>query len=301
MKIRFLAPEPCIAKINGAYFGVVSSFERYAELSLQDAPFVELIPENGVSVRFFLSEEITQAPPERTEISVLKDGILIRILEFASTQSLLKPVLQKTTEEYSVTVFRQGEVQVSIQSNRGTFIAALPRSFEQAKEIFVVDKLVLVKTDDELCILGEQAKILFSKKILSFSLSDHTLSLTLPLFDRLQRRAFATYELDDGIVRRTSFSVSEPSEKTKTNEAEELLPYAFFEDLLIGANYETHLSEELKKNASSIPSFVGTFCGVRFTEKEGEIALVKKRGERLYEYFYYETKTENGKIVDIRG
>ena len=79
------------------------------------------------------------------------------------------------------------------------------------------------------------------------------------------------------------------------------LPYAFFESLLIGAEFEDFLSPELKEKKDGLRAFLGEFHSVCFTDRDNEIALVQKRRERVHELRYFEVTVENGKITDIRG
>jgi hypothetical protein len=58
MKIYFLSSKPCILTVNGAFFGTVNGFERFAEVSLKDNLFLCFTPENALPVNFFLTENI---------------------------------------------------------------------------------------------------------------------------------------------------------------------------------------------------------------------------------------------------
>lgn len=302
MKIRFSAAKACVLKINGAYFGTVGAFERFAELSLQDGLFAECIPESGVPVCFFLNETLTSAPPPRVEVYLLRDGLHLHIQGFCPTDFSLTPLAQYEGDGALVTLFRQGETQVSVQTKSGAFVLTIPPSFDEHTEIYYRQNVVLLKTKEELCALSNKAELLFLERISDFSLSDNALFLTLPLSDRLGRFAKAKYALFEGKMEREEFSLVLPTDGKDEDElSQALLPYAFFESVLIGANFEQFLDPALKENAPALRSFLGEFCGVCFTERDDEIALITKRKERLYELRYFLVECENSKITDIKG
>ena len=80
----------------------------------------------------------------------------------------------------------------------------------------------------------------------------------------------------------------------------EILPYAFFESILIGADYASLLSDQLKEKAEHLKDFLGEFSGVVLTEKPNVCGLVRKKSERLFEVDEYAVEIENGKISDVK-
>ena len=80
---------------------------------------------------------------------------------------------------------------------------------------------------------------------------------------------------------------------------DELLPYAFFESVLIGANYTDFLTDELIDKANSLIDFLGDFVGILPTEQENVCGLIRKKAENLFEATYYTVKIESNKITDI--
>lgn len=81
----------------------------------------------------------------------------------------------------------------------------------------------------------------------------------------------------------------------------ELIPYAFFESVLIGADFSELLSDELKERAQHIKAFLGDFVSVVLTDRPNTCGLVRKKKERLFEVYYFTAEVKDGKIVDIRG
>jgi hypothetical protein len=92
---------------------------------------------------------------------------------------------------------------------------------------------------------------------------------------------------------------TENGETDENSVKEELLAYAFFEGILIGADYACFLSDELQNKASELRSFLGEFIHVTFTDSPYVCGLVKKKKDRLFEVSYFRVSVENGKICDI--
>lgn len=94
---------------------------------------------------------------------------------------------------------------------------------------------------------------------------------------------------------------SASARRRRTGGADELLPYAFFESVLIGADFTEMLSEELKEKSEHIQAFLGDFIDVTLTEDPKTCGLVRKKKERLYELRYFTAEVKQGKVVDIQG
>ena len=133
------------------------------------------------------------------------------------------------------------------------------------------------------------------EKVLSHSVEQDVLKARLPLEESLGRVADCEYALSETECRRTSFILSQ----AKTEKLDDLLPLAFFESVLIGANYEEFLGDELVPEKEKIGAFLGDFVAVCPTEQANCFALIRQKQPRLFEAAYYSVSIENGKIVDI--
>ena len=139
MKIYFLSSMPCALSFNGVHFGVTNLFERFAEISLQDNLFVEFIPQNAQPVRFFLTENIRFAPPNGCEVYLLPNALAIHARDFISLPTPLRLIAQKRHDDMLATIFQQGDIQLSIQTEKNVFIAPLPPSFTDCQIDFFAD------------------------------------------------------------------------------------------------------------------------------------------------------------------
>ena len=314
MKVYFLSSKPCILTLNGAYFGLTDTFERFIELSPKDNLFAQFTPEDGLPVCFFINEAIRFHPPKRCEVYLLKDGIAIYAKDFPPSDMTLKTIAQEREGKTLVTVFQQGDVQVSIENSNGFFLSTLPPSFESCNIAFC-DNFVIFNSPEQLALFNRFGKLLLLEKVTEFKVEKNTLHATLPLSDRLRRVAKCSWEFINDGIRQTAFSISQETcvhlpfdgENTELalpnseNIRDELLPYAFFESILIGADYAQLLDDTLQKKATSVKEFLGEFTSVVLTENPNVCGLVRKKGERLFEVDEFLVELNDGKISDVRA
>ncbi len=288
--------------LNGVFYGVTDSFERFAEINLSDRVFAKFSPEGGLPVGFFITEEILTAPPDGCEVYLLKDGLAVRACDFAPLDYTLRPIAQQRFDDTLVSVFQQGRIQCTLQSPDGFFTSTLPPAFA----VCALSKhgdLFFVEGEKHLAVYTREGKCVLLEEILSFSATETELNATLPLSDALGRVADCSWNLEKTGCRRTKFTLRQARARDGENGEEkirdELLPYAFFECVLLGAEYADLLSEDLRAKADGVRSFLGDFIGVALTATPNECGLIREKAPRLFEVSYFTVKTENGKIVDI--
>ncbi len=304
MKIYFLSSRPCALTVNDAYFGVTDLFERFAEISLSDRLLIRFIPEHAQPISFFLTEELRSVPPAGCEVYLLPDGIAVYAKDFAPQNSELRVIAQARFSETLVTVYEQGAIQLALETSRGSFLSTLPPSFLHCT-IEYADGFVLLRSPDMLCIYAQTGARVLCEHARAYERNGDTLHVTIPLRDSLLRVAECTYALRGDECIRTAFHLRQAYTQTgETDESkirDELLPYAFFESVLIGANYEEMLADGLQPDASKIKAYLGDFIAVVTTDDPARCGLVKEKAPRLFEVAYYTVIVENGKIADING
>ena len=298
MKLYFLSAKPCALLINGAYFGVTDLFERTADVDLRDKLYAEFLPENAQPIRFFITEQLRTTPPEHCEVYLLKDGIAVYARDFQPTDLTLRVLWQKTHGDCLATLFSQGHLYLSVQTPKNFFNAYLPPSFATATPTFH-DEFILLSTQNELLVFTKDGKKLLQEKILSFSIDGNVLTARLPLSDRLGRYADCAWELSETQCKQTAFTICQPQAVADGKIDEGLLAYAFFESVLIGANFDAMLDDELRADKDKIRAFLGDFEGVILTDNPTECGLVRKKGERLFSVDYFQVSIKDGKIVEI--
>ncbi len=301
MKIYFLSSRPCALMLGGVFFGMTDGFERFAEIEPKDNVFAEFIPEGALPVGFFITEKLRFSPPDHCEVYILKDGIAVFAKSFPPSDFSLKLVAQQRFRENLVTVFRQGDLQISIETSKGFFVAPLSPCFEPCK-IFWEHGLFFVEGQGALAVFNAAGECVLNEKISEYRIENDVLSAVLPLSDSRGRFAECAWALTDDTCFQTSFKVRQTDTgKDEETLRDELIPYAFFESVLIGADFSELLSDELKERAQHIKAFLGDFVSVVLTEQPNTCGLVRKKKERIFEVHYFTAEVKDGKIVDIRG
>ena len=288
--------------LNGVFYGVTDSFERFADIHLADHVFVKFTPEGAHAIGFFLTEEILSAPPNACEVYILQDGIAIRACNFEPIDHTLRPICQQRFGDTTVSVFQQGHIQVTIQGPEGFFNSTLPPFFSTCK-LSKHGDLFFIEGKNHLTAYTGGGKCVLLEEILSFSVTETELNATLPLSDSLGRVADCVWKLEKNGCCRTHFSIRQ--ERTYNGETDgdkirdELLPYTFFERVLLGENYAELLSDDLQPKAKSVVTFLGDFHAVTLTASPYTCGLIREKAPRLYEANYFTVTVEGGKIVDI--
>ena len=304
MKVYFLSSTPCALTLNGVFFGITDKFERFAEIALQDNLYAQFSPQNALPIGCFLSEQLRFSPPNGFDVYLLPDAIALYAHEFPPSDFTLKTIAQKRKDNTLITLFQQGKTQISIESEHGFFLLPLEDSFCTAEIDFFGD-LIALKTEKTLALFTRFGTQVFCENVLSYSTNNDTMHVVMPLFDGLGRVAECTYLLRADGCERTSFTLKQAVSSTGERDgeiiAEELLPFAFFESVLLGLNYTEFLSEELREKADFLREFLGDFISVVPTKNVNVCGLVFRKGERLFEVRNFSVTVENGKITDLQG
>ena len=301
MKIYFLSSQPCALSFNGVYFGITNLFERFAEISLKDNLFVEFTPQNAQPIRFFLTEEILFSPPEHCAVYLLPRALAIYARDFTPCDCPLRIITQKRFGDTLATVFQQGAILLSMQTDKNMFNATLPPSFLNCEVDFHAD-LCFISNQNQLIIYTKAGKQVFFEEIMEYSVTENTLNATLPLSNLLKLQAKCTYALSAESVLQTSFSLQTVLQKQEDKEKikAELLPYLFFESLLLGADVTPYLSEELQKDKDKLRDYLRDFCEVSISDIPNVCALVYKKSENVFQVDYFQTEIQDEKIINIK-
>lgn len=303
MKIYFLSSRPCALTLNDAYFGLTDRFERFAELSLKDGIFVRFTPENAQPIGFFLNENIRFSPPVGCEVYLLTNAIAIYARDFPPTDFSLKLLNQKRFEKCVLTLFYQGALQLSMETEKGFFVATLPPAFEKSELLFE-SGLFIIKAPNAVAVFNQQGELLLQETTLFCEIKESELSARLPLSDYLNRFADCTWTLAETGITQTKHVLSQARSQNGEADPErvqaELLPFAFLESVFIGAEFSHMLSDELVPNAERLKAYLGDFCAVTLTQSPNVCGLVRRKGERLFEVCDCALTVENGKITDVK-
>ncbi len=298
MKIYFLSDRLCALSLNGVYFGLTDKFERFAEVALSDKLYAQFSPENALPIGFFLTEELRSAPPEGCDVYLLKDGLAVYAYGFPPRDCTLKAIAQIREGQTLATLYTQGALQLSVESPLGFFNAPLPPSFAQGVLSFH-GEWIFARTEERLAVCNQKAEILLDERVQEYEVDGNLLTATLPLSDSRNRSAKCTWDLSKG-CRLLAFSLQENGE-ADASPSDGLLAYAFLETALLQGDFSNFLSDELRKDAERIRSFLGEFIAVTLTKEETTCGLVRKKGERLFSVDEISVTIQDGKIIDVKG
>ncbi len=302
MKIYFLSSQPCALTLNGIFYGVTDLFERSVELSLADKIYAKFSPEGRLPVGFFITEEITTTPPDGCEVYLLQDAVAIYARDFPPVDFTLRLIAQKREGDLFATVYSQGNIQLSVESAEGFFNATIPPCFSSC-ELFLHGNFLLLKGERHLGVFTKKAERIFVEKVLSYSVEEDRLSAVLPLCDSQKRQAKCEWDLRAPACPMTSFALLQSVENGANTDdlPEEIIAYAFFESVLLRADFEVFLAEELRAEKEKIVAFLGDFFAVTLTKEKNVCGLLRKKGERLFVVDDYSILLKDGKIIDVRG
>ncbi len=298
MKIYFLSSTPCALTLNGVFYGVTDTFERSADVCLADNIYALFSPQGGQPLGFFLNEEITVAPPDGCEVYILKEGVAVYARDFPPRDFSLRPIAQKGEGDLLATVYAQGGLQLSLQSEKGFFNATLPPSFDPCTIEFV-HGCVALKGEDTLGVFTKTGERLLVERVRSYEWTEEGLAACLSLSDSLQRVADCRWRLTEEECALTEFTLRQPN--TSPPLEENLLAYAFFESVLVKGDFRAFLCEELQAEGENILAFLGEFNAVILTQEATVCGLVRKKREGLFVVDYFSVEIREGKIVDVRG
>lgn len=303
MKVYFLSSRPCALFVAGTYFGITGDFQQFAEVALKDRLPVQFVPEGAQPLTCFLTETLPVSPPDGTEVYLLPDGIALRACHFPPNDFTLMPIAQKRFLNGLVTVYRQGDVQVAMETDYGFFNASLPPSFLECS-IEIEGEFILLFGINSLAVFHQNGKKIIEEHCLSYEIEriDERVLLhaVLPLSDRFQRTANCSYLLSETGATRTAYTLQQSADAPK-EEISTLFVYAFFESVRIGADITSFLGETLLPKAALLADFLGKFLYVLPTNDPHVCHLVYKKNERLYDVRPFTATLHNGKITDVQG
>ncbi len=303
MKIYFLSSKPCVLTVNGAFFGTVNGFERFAEINLKDGLFLTFTPENALPVSFFLTENIRFFPPERVDVYLLPDALALYVRDFPSADFSLTLIAQQRFDGGLASVFSQAGVHFALQTEKGAFNAPLPPSFCQC-ELSIAGDFILLRSPKQLAVFHKDGAQILLQDASDYTLDGDELTVHVPLFDSLSRSATRKWRLHENRAELLSYTLRQARTGTENKADEllknELLPFAFFESVLYGGEVRELLDDELLENAEKIKEFLGDFCSVVLTADCNTCGLVYRKGERLFEVKHASVELKNGKIAEIK-
>ena len=290
MRVFFLSKLPCYLKANGLPLGAVDGFERTAELDPADGVLLEFLCPGRLPLVCTFGEQLLFAPPEDIELYFTRAGVALYVTAFRPVDTVMRPIAQARQGEVLCTLFRQGNVQLSIQTADGFAVADLGDGFQTGTVSFAGEN-ILVEDANSFCILGRDGSIL-TRSEGTVSERGPRVTAEIPFHDSLGHTAICSYE--DGKL--TACSIRTAHEPTPATYA-----LALFETVLIGGDPLPYLCDGLAAKASSLGEYLGDFRSVVLGETPDEVGLVYQMRPRVFEVRCFRvTADADGKISNIR-
>ncbi len=321
MYYYFCAEYPAVIKFNGVYQGVLDGNVRSVNRSANSPLFVEICPltQSENPCNLLLSDGFFQNPPPCVNLTDLKGGYLIK-LQKTDCNNQFRVVTQLKERDFVATIFYEGGLNFSFENRYGIFTDKLPNVCDGANitPLLVGGIPLLAVTLD-----GQKQIVVLYKiadqveKALEFSASEvnfiepnssngKTYYMNADIcddtFDVAKHRITYRLENADGIIKLRMVEIKTSENFCIDKLSQKILPYAFFEEALVGGKIEEYLCQNLKPNADKIVGFLGEFIGVMppppFRSID-EVGLIKKEDGNKYAVDYYRLTFENGKISNL--
>lgn len=305
MRVYFLSCMTAGLKLNGAYAGIIGSFEKFVDLEGGGEILAEAVPDGGYLPRnFFICDDFFKRPPPFADVYLCGGEAVVYISSFDEARGGLRVLAQTRLDGLSVTLFADGgRVFISCEGADCT-LTELPQGFKNAS-ISGAElggrPVIAVRGEKCLCLLSESGKKIFLNPCESFSLGE-TLKVTVNFLSCAGYCADCEFSYDGREVKLIK------SVTRKRFEVEEsVMHFAFFESVLTGADCTPYLSDELVAKAGALREFLGEFVDVvvphsGFYKKHGDIraaGLVYPLSENLYKVKYFAVETVGGRIDNI--
>lgn len=295
MNIFLYSPQKCLLSFNNEVFSLGKNLVKTTVLQNQPVTF----DFNGrfetaryhCDVDFCKNVAITDLYGDFLCYPVLKP------YQNFSYKNLLYKTIVVENVQYTLSVFTDGAVKLQIRGLNETLTVNLPfipndiDAYPVGGNLFLVD----LKTNLHYIIIVSCANlsIEFSDICDEFTI-DNKLSLTKTHSGIQTHREIKSYAYDGKVklVGRT-FQTFCSYEKIP----EKIIPLAFLEEICLGADFTSFLTDELAKNAELLTEFFGkiNFALPPFYKELPETyAIVSDNGVK-----YAKFTTENGKIADV--
>ncbi len=290
MRVCFLAEMPSILSINGAHLGQVDGFERSAELTPSDDLFCELSPFGDyLPVRFRFDENFLLSPPPQIRLYFTENAVAVYACGFLHADGAMRVLWQKRLDGALLTLFMQGKLQLSLETETGFHLIGLPDCLADSTAASRDDGFLL-SSEGAFALISREGEILVLSegKVLS---SEQTLKAEIPFRDCLGHTALCEWKAGK-LVSCAIRSAFPPTAATYA--------LALCESALIGADCTSFLSPALEGKAGSLKEYLGDFCSVVMTDEPDRVGLVYERKERIFDVRYFRVEFTDGKISNLR-
>lgn len=302
---------PAALKLNGAYLGLINSFEKFVDISDGDlnAPskiFAEILPDgDALPLGFFIGAKLFDSPPPYLDVYLSDGDAVIYAHRFERRAHPLKVIAQTEFGGGLYTLFTNGgKVYLNGESPANNLLLELSDAYAEGR--LSVERVggfpvLTVAGAGELTVISESGKRVFYNPAESFTCGDK-LFVTVNFNTCAGCKAECAFGYDG---EKMTLESSRTREYMPPNG--DIMHFAFFESVLTRGDYSAYLCEELKEHAEDLPDFLGKFTDVtlpygKFYERHGNIraaGLVYPIKDNLFDVKYFAVDVQDGKIVNV--
>ena len=305
MRIYFLSKTAAALKLNGAYMGIIDSFERFVDVDGKDKVLCEAVPDGELlPVNFFIDEKLFTCPPDFLDVYLSDGDAVIYISRYEPRGGKLCVIAQTRFENVLCTLFENGgKIYLNCEGEKCN-LYELSDAFKKGKftrENVDGHPVLLLEGKGALAAISAEGKRVFYNPAESWSCKNG-LNIVVAFSTCAGCKAECLFNFDG---REMTLNRSVTREYMPPNE--EVKHFAFFESVLTRGDFARYLCDDLKKKSSALFSFLGEFVDValpysRFYERHGDVkaaGLVYPKAKNLFEIKYFAVDMTDGEITNI--
>ncbi len=300
-----------VLKINGLYLGNLNGIVKKCNVEILDNAFVEICPlsEKNAPINFIINPALFNETHPYLSIVDL-GGAYLLTAQNRPTFTEKKVLCEKNYPLLNAVAFVEKGFCIQLSTPNDsvldtfcefpTSVSFNPFSLNNLALLAVIasgkNKVVYVYS------IGE--KIRFLKKMLVSNCSfENGFTTTEKFMDHKKHTRKTNWCIKNGELVRESVSVSNEKDVEIAYVIDNLIPYLFLEEFIVGGNFNEFLADNVKNNSDKLKGYFGEFIGVipppSFREWQ-EIGLVKRLRENFYSVDYYTFEVENKKITNVK-
>lgn len=299
---------PVAIKVNGNYVDSVNGNNLLLPVCQLDNSLIEAcsLCSCQTGLNFILNKNFLLCPPDNVNVTDLDGGYLIK-LSRTYLSSGFKIFAQEKTQRWACTVYAENGYKLTVETPNDFYIESLAFDVKNAKVHSCCNgRLVVVECFGEenvVCAYAVTDKI---KRVLCLQANlentDGNLTTRQDFCDIARHNAYCTWRFDGEKIVCIDKKVTCKQGFNINTLPQEVLPFAFLEELLVGGNIEPYLTGNVLENKNKLTHYLGQFLGVMpppaFKDSR-LVGIIRKTGERLYSVEYLTFEYSDGKICNL--
>lgn len=309
MYFYFSSKDQVAVRLSGGYFCVLGGDAVRVNLENPKNTLVEILPLNGKhdGIYFLLDDNFLDSPINGVTVTDLKGAYAVSV-SLSEKVDEFKVLFQERFNFGLATVFLDGNLKISIDTERESFVESLPIVTSNIKietlslygENFIA--VILEKDGYYISVYAVTSTLrrVFDGKFYDYRLSpDFTLIKKYSDIKKHKIELSFIYDGEKFIEKNRRVS----HEKEPKNLNQKIIPYAFLEDFLVGDSIDEYLSGNVLENKDKLKDYFGDFLGIAPPKDHrniNEVGLVYKKKENVYYIDYFTFEFDRDKICNLK-